>query len=118
MEVSTAASLALVLFPGGSLRIRHVGGKLFLQFVIHPLNSGQSLVALFALRRPVAEIPRHTEKVLRSLALFFNEQCQLLFLIGCERHICIGQCLSHLVFQLINRISLGQLPKSRYCPET
>src|SRR5262245_64982774 len=64
---SRSAVTCLIFLPCGSLRLGHVGGKLFPQFVIHPANTGQGLITLVALRRPLAEIPGFAEKVLGCL---------------------------------------------------
>src|SRR5262249_31298172 len=103
----------LVLFPCDPLLVRHVGRNSFLQFVIHPFDSSQSLVTLITLRRSIAEIPRHTEQVLSSLTLLFYKQCQLLFLFLGERNLCVGQCLCHFILQLVHGISLSKLSERR-----
>src|SRR5262249_12589515 len=80
----------LVLFPSGFLRFSQVRRNFPFKFAIHPPDSGKSLVALVTLRRSIAEIPCLAEKVLRRLAFFLDKQRQLLFLLGCQRHVCRG----------------------------
>src|SRR5262245_12897716 len=60
-------AVRLVLFPGGALALGHVDRKLLLEFVVHPLDAGQSAISILTLRWTFAEVPELTEEILRCL---------------------------------------------------
>ena len=105
------------IFPGRLLLRGQEIGQLFLELVMHPLDAGKRTVSLLTLRRPRAEIHDHSKQVFRCLALLFNEQSQLSFLLGYKWNSRIGENPGDLIFQFVQRIPGSELPKSEAGPK-